>query len=286
MACDLHGGAPMDETTDALRDALTDEASLVKEWMEGLSESSLRAEGLLSDSELEEEARTMLGLLGEATRGGEEEWETLLESMDGLARARVEQGFAPADTTAFVQALRGPLLRRVFDRSGSDVDELLKASRLLDLVLQRMMDAYVRARDAIIAQQQEDLLELSTPVVKLWDDVVALPLVGTLDSRRAMVVMESLLSRIAESGARIAILDITGVSTVDTLVAQHLIKTVTAARLMGAECVLSGIRPQIAQTLVQLGVNLGDVETRATLADAFAAALRRLGVAVVREADE
>lgn len=276
----------MTETTDALRSALTDEGALVKEWMKGLSESSIRAEGLLSDSELEEEARTMLGLLGEAARGGEEEWETLLESMDGLARARVEQGFAPADTTAFVQALRGPLLSRVFVRSGSNVDELLKASRLLDLVLQRMMDAYVRARDAIIAQQQEDLLELSTPVVKLWDDVVALPLVGTLDSRRAMVVMESLLSRIGESGARIAILDITGVNTVDTLVAQHLIKTVTAARLMGAECVLSGIRPQIAQTLVQLGVNLGDVETRATLADAFAAALARLGVVVVREGAE
>lgn len=273
----------MTEATDALREALQDEDALAKEWMEGLAESSIRAEGLLSDSELEEEARTLISLLTDAASGGEEEWETLLESMDGLARARVEQGFAPADTSAFVQALRGPLLRRVFERSGSRLNELLKASRLLDLVLQRMMDAYVRARDAIIAQQQEDLLELSTPVVKLWDDVVALPLVGTLDSRRAMVVMESLLSRIAETGAQIAILDITGVSTVDTLVAQHLIKTVTAARLMGAECILSGIRPQIAQTLVQLGVNLGDVETRATLADAFAMALHRLGESVQQE---
>jgi rsbT co-antagonist protein RsbR len=267
--------------TNALTRALTDDTGLVTEWMEALSQSSLRTEGLVSDHELREEAQTLVRLLAETAGGGEEEWEQLLESMDGLARARVEQGFEPADTTDFIQALRGPLLRRVHERSADGgVDDVLRASKLLDLALQRMMDAYVKARDAIIAQQQEDLLELSTPVMSLWDGVLALPLIGTLDSRRAMVVMEAMLSRIAETGSRIAILDITGVPTVDTLVAQHLIKTVTAARLMGAECILSGIRPQIAQTLVQLGVTLGDIDTRATLADAFAAALRRLGVAV------
>lgn len=264
----------------ALARALEDREPLVKEWMQGLAESSIRAEGLLSDRELREEADVLLELVAQVAQGGEEEWDTLLESMDGLAKARVDQGFAPTETTAFVQALRAPLLRRVHEAAGESVEPLLRTSKLLDLVLQRMMDAYVKARDAIIAQQQEDLLELSTPVVKLWDGILALPLIGTLDSRRAMVVMEKLLSRISDSGSRLAIVDITGVSTVDTLVAQHLIKTVTAARLMGADCILSGIRPQIAQTLVQLGVNLGDITTRATLADAFAAALERRGIGV------
>ena len=144
--------------------------------------------------------------------------------------------------------------------------------------------AFQLSREAIIARQQEELLELSTPVVKLWDGVLALPMIGTLDSARTQVVMESLLQRIVETGSEVAIIDITGVPTVDTLVAQHQLKTVTAIRLMGADCIISGIRPQIAQTIVHLGVNLQGVTTKATLADALAVAFDRSGLMVVKRA--
>src|SRR5678815_5532230 len=143
-------------------------------------------------------------------------------------------------------------------------------------------DRYQRGREEVIARQQQEMLELSTPVVTLWDGVLALPLIGTLDSARTQVVMESLLQRIVDTGAGIAIIDITGVPTVDTLVAQHLLKTVAAARLMGADCIISGIRPQIAQTIVHLGVNLSAVATKASLADAFGLALKRRGLTVTR----
>jgi rsbT co-antagonist protein RsbR len=151
------------------------------------------------------------------------------------------------------------------------------ATMLLDRLALHTTEVYQRARDEIIQRQQADMLELSTPVVKLWDGILALPLIGTLDSRRTQIVMESLLERIVETSAEIAIIDITGVPTVDTLVAQHLIKTVNAARLMGTECIISGIRPQIAQTIVHLGVDLQGVMTKATLADAFHLALQKTG---------
>jgi rsbT co-antagonist protein RsbR len=155
---------------------------------------------------------------------------------------------------------------------------------VLDQLGLHTMTAFMKSREEVILRQQEEMLELSTPVVKLWDGILALPMIGTLDSARTQVVMESLLQRIVETGADVAIIDITGVPTVDTLVAQHLLKTVTAARLMGAECIISGIRPQIAQTIVHLGVELGDVVTKATLADAFAVALQRRGLTMVRAA--
>jgi len=142
------------------------------------------------------------------------------------------------------------------------------------------MEVYQKSREELIERQQRELLELSTPVVELWDDIVALPLVGTLDSQRTQIVMETLLQKIVQTGASIAIIDITGVPTVDTLVAQHLLKTVAATRLMGADCIISGIRPQIAQTIVHLGVNLGEVTTKATLADAFQVALKRIGSSI------
>jgi rsbT co-antagonist protein RsbR len=153
---------------------------------------------------------------------------------------------------------------------------------MLDGLALATTESYQRAREDVIKRQQQELLELSTPVVKLWDGVLALPLIGTLDSARTQVVMESLLERIVATSSSIAIIDITGVPTVDTLVAQHLLKTVAAARLMGADCIISGIRPQIAQTIVHLGVDLGDVATKATMADAVALALERHGFAVVQ----
>jgi rsbT co-antagonist protein RsbR len=162
-------------------------------------------------------------------------------------------------------------------------EQLWRATSLLDTLGLYTTETYQKGREEIIARQQQELLELSTPVVQLWHGVLALPLIGTLDSARTQVVMESLLQAIVETGSSIAIIDITGVPVVDTLVAQHLLKTVAAARLMGADCIISGIRPQIAQTIVHLGVEINDVITKATLADAFAIALTRIGLYVARK---
>jgi rsbT co-antagonist protein RsbR len=163
------------------------------------------------------------------------------------------------------------------DNPAGLADETARASALFDDLGLYTIEVFQKSREQIIMRQQQELLELSTPVVQLWNNVLALPLIGTLDSARTQVVMENLLQKIIDTGASIAIIDITGVPTVDTLVAQHLLKTVAAARLMGADCIISGIRPQIAQTIVHLGVNLEDVITKATLADAFVVALKRTG---------
>ena len=214
------------------------------------------------------------------------QWDDLRAMLAEVSRERGQQGFTPAETATFVFSLKKPLfdlLRREFARDAETLArESWLATELLDKLGLYTTEVYLRVREEIIQRQQQDMMELSTPVVKLWDGVLALPLIGTLDSDRTQVVMESLLQRIVDTGAEIAILDITGVPTVDTLVAQHLIKTVTAARLMGAECIISGIRPQIAQTIVHLGVDLGGVITKATLADAFALAMKKAGLTVSR----
>jgi rsbT co-antagonist protein RsbR len=207
-----------------------------------------------------------------------------------MSRTRSVSGFSPVETATFVFSLKRPLFSRLQKEMDRDAEGLANvtwaATELLDRLGLYTMEVYQKSRDQVIARQQEELLELSTPVVKLWDGILALPMIGTLDSARTQVVMESLLQRIVETGASVAIIDITGVPTVDTLTAQHLLKTVTAARLMGADCIISGIRPQIAQTIVHLGVDLGAVTTKATLADAFRRALemtgQRLGVIAPR----
>jgi rsbT co-antagonist protein RsbR len=204
----------------------------------------------------------------------------------GISRSRGLQGFSPSETATFVFSLKPALFDRLRADPGQDpialFDEVRRADELIDQLGLYTTEQYQKSREEVITRQQQDMLELSTPVVKLWEGILALPMIGTLDSARTQVVMETLLQRIVETGANVAILDITGVPTVDTLTAQHLIKTVTAARLMGAECIISGIRPQIAQTIVHIGVDLGDVTTKATLADAFAAALRQLNLGVGR----
>jgi rsbT co-antagonist protein RsbR len=206
------------------------------------------------------------------------------ELLDELSRARLVQGYSPSETATFVFSLKEPLFdllrREIGDNADSLAREIWTATGLLDKIGLYTTESYVRTREEVIRRQQQELLELSTPVVELWDGVLALPLIGTLDSARTQIVMESLLERIVTSGAEIAIIDITGVPTVDTLVAQHLIKTISAARLMGADCILSGIRPQIAQTIVHLGLEL-NVDSKATMADALALALRRAGKMVV-----
>ena len=208
------------------------------------------------------------------------EWQPMRELLEDLSRDRAVQGYSASETAIFVLSLKEPLFELLREDLGADADRLasetLTADRLIDRLGLYTIECYARTREEVITRQQQELLELSTPVVELWDGILALPLIGTLDSARTQIVMESLLQRIVASGAEIAIIDITGVPTVDTLVAQHLIKTISAARLMGADCILSGIRPQIAQTIVHLGLEL-NVVSKATMADALALALRRSG---------
>jgi len=201
-----------------------------------------------------------------------------------MSTQRARQGFTPVETAMFVFSLKQPLFMRLREALGNDAatlaDLTLTVSTLFDDLGLFTTEVFQTSREQVIVRQQQELLELSTPVVQLWDGILALPLIGTLDSARTQVVMENLLQKIVETGAAIAIIDITGVPTVDTLVAQHLLKTVAAARLMGADCIISGIRPQIAQTIVHLGVNLSNVTTKATLAAAFVIALQRTGKSV------
>lgn len=213
-------------------------------------------------------------------------WSPVRDILQRVSGSRALQGFTPSETATFVLSLKRPIFEMLRERAGRDADalaaEVWRATDLLDGLALFTADTFLRTREDLITRQQQDMLELSTPVVKLWDGVLALPMIGTLDSSRTQTVMESLLQRIVDTGADVAILDITGVPTVDTLTAQHLLKTVAAARLMGAECIISGIRPQIAQTIVHLGVDLGDVVTKSTLADAFKVALARKGLGVAR----
>jgi rsbT co-antagonist protein RsbR len=208
--------------------------------------------------------------------------------LEDLSVSRAQQGFSPSETAAFIFSLKETLFEQLTLDLAKDPRAagiaVIETNQLLDRLGLYTTEVYQTGREKLIVRQQQELMELSTPVVTLWDGVLALPVIGTLDSSRTQVVMENLLQRIVETGAVIAIIDITGVPTVDTLTAQHLLKTVAAARLMGADCIISGIRPQIAQTIVHLGVDLGTVITKATLADAFTIALRRLGLTVAKAA--
>mgnify|MGYP002381285673 CR=1 FL=1 len=214
-------------------------------------------------------------------------WSPARDVLARVSASRAQTGFTPYETATFVFSLKQPLFESLqSDLQGAAFTEALwKVSTLLDGLGLFAMEAYQKSREEIIQRQQQEMLELSTPVVELWTGILALPLIGTLDSSRTQVVMESLLNRIVETGAAIAIIDITGVPMVDTLVAQHLLKTIAAARLMGADCIISGIRPQIAQTIVHLGVELNAVVTKATLASAFSVALRRLELQVTKTKD-
>lgn len=258
---------------------------LLADWIrEQLAASTLRAD-LMKEGELREQSRELLSLVLAATETGSivqtdgPQWTPVRDFLTRMSRSRAQQGFSPAETATFVLSLKQPLFTRLRSEFAQDAqglaDEVWATTSLLDKLGLFTVETYVKSREEIIQRQQREMMELSTPVVQLWDNILALPLIGTLDSERTQVVMESLLQKIVETGASIAIIDITGVPTVDTLVAQHLLKTVAAARLMGADCIISGIRPQIAQTIVHLGVNLSDVITKASLADAFLIALKR-----------
>ncbi|MGH7388513.1 MAG: STAS domain-containing protein [Candidatus Rokuibacteriota bacterium] len=267
------------------------EARILPEWIEAQITATTMPD-LIPESELREQSRAFLRLLIQVLQetGSEDVmapgFAPLRELLDSLSLSRVRQGFTPSETAIFVFSLKQPIFGQLRREVGGDADvlaaETWAATVLIDKLGLYTMEVCQKGREEVVARQQREMLELSTPVVQLWKGVLGLPLIGTLDSNRTQIVMEALLTRIVETGAAIAIIDITGVPTVDTLVAQHLLKTVAAARLMGADCIISGIRPQIAQTIVHLGVELTDVTTKATLADAFAVALQRTGMAVTR----
>jgi len=271
------------------------EQELVPEWLNHQLAAVSTRRDLVNDGELKEQSRRFVEKLRTGLEGMDGNldlaapaWAGARELLDELSRTRARQGFSASETAAFVLSLKQPLYDRLRGDLARDpetlISELWKSTLILDKLGLYVMEVYQKSREEVIVRQQQEMLELSTPVVQLWDGILALPLIGTLDSARTQVVMETLLENIVQTGAGLAIIDITGVPTVDTLVAQHLLKTVAAARLMGAECIISGIRPQIAQTIVHLGVDLGEVVTKATLADAFAIALARTGRTVVKTA--
>jgi rsbT co-antagonist protein RsbR len=254
--------------------------------------AGLRRDNFMKETELRQQSTEFLSLLIDATQSGNltniqaSEWNRVREILTSISNSRARQGFSPRDIALFVFSFKQPLFEQLRQELGGNsdaiADEIWLATNLLDKLGLWTTEAYQKTREEVIMRQQEELLELSTPVVKLWEGILALPLIGTLDSARTQIVMESLLQKIVETGSEFAIIDITGVPTVDTLVAQHLLKTVAAARLMGTDCIISGIRPQIAQTIVHLGVDLSDVVTKGTLADAFVMALERTGFSISR----
>ncbi|HEY2629006.1 MAG TPA: STAS domain-containing protein [Usitatibacter sp.] len=266
------------------------EADILAEWLKEQLAGQTRRDQV-HEIELRSNSKEFLTLMVQAlatsTDIRAEAWGKARDMLTELSASRARQGFSPAETATFVFSLKSPVFARLVKELGSNAQKLADETWAATIVLDKLglftMEAYQKSREEVISRQQRELLELSTPVVTLWDDVLALPLIGTLDSSRTQVVMESLLDKIVETGASLAIIDITGVPTVDTLVAQHLMKTVAAARLMGADCIISGIRPQIAQTIVHLGVDLSAVTTKASLADAFAIALARTGARLVRD---
>lgn len=276
-------------TIDAIR---KNESQLLASWSANLEASGASRDSRISHGEFEGQTKDFLRLLvagsatGDAATLASNEWSETRGFLEKLSRSRALQGFDSANTANFIFSLKRPvfdLLQQVYaDNAAELAAQTWAVSELLDGLGMHTIKTYQKSREEVINRQQEELLELSTPVVKLWDGVLALPMIGTLDSQRTQVVMESLLQRIVETGAEIAIIDITGVPTVDTLVAQHLLKTVTAIRLMGADAIISGVRPQIAQTIVHLGLDLQGIVTKANLADALSLALKRSGFHVTK----
>jgi rsbT co-antagonist protein RsbR len=265
------------------------ETAIGSEWIAQLEALMVRSTSA-SREQLRSHCQQFLKAFAAATRSGElgniehRAWDEVRDLLAEISSSRAKSGSTPSETATFVFSLKQPLFAQMQQSFAADPAALAAASWTVTTLLDRLglytIEVFQKTKDQIIVRQQQELLELSTPVVKLWNGILALPLIGTLDSARTQVVMENILQKIVDTGAMIAIIDITGVPTVDTLVAQHLMKTIAAARLMGADCIISGIRPQIAQTIVHLGVNLEDVITKATLADAFLVALERTGASI------
>ncbi|MGG7604259.1 STAS domain-containing protein [Massilia sp. BKSP1R2A-1] len=283
----------MDYATQISQLIQDQQGAIAAEWL-GQLEALLVRSSPGAREQLRSHTQQFLSALAAATRGGEldnidhRSWDEVRDLLADISSSRAKAGSTPSETATFIFSLKQALFGRLRQGFEGDAEAIAAASWTISTLLDKLglytIEVFQKTKDQIIVRQQQELLELSTPVVKLWNGILALPLIGTLDSARTQVVMENILQKIVDTGASIAIIDITGVPTVDTLVAQHLMKTIAAARLMGADCIISGIRPQIAQTIVHLGVNLEDVTTKATLADAFVVALERTGTSVISKA--
>lgn len=283
----------MSQETEAVLQLLEQNADqIVTDWLQEAGAASTR----ITDAgrrTMRTDAEEIVNGLRQALRAGGDPdafqaapWALLRTTLEALSRSRAAQGQSAGDCSVFVLAFKRPLfvlIQRELEGKGSrQMAAVWTVSTLVDRMAQWTVTTYQQTREEIITRQQQDLLELSTPVIKLFDGVLAVPMIGTLDSSRTQVVMETLLQRIVDTGSRLAIIDITGVPTVDTLVAQHLLKTVSAIRLMGAECIISGIRPQIAQTIVHLGIDLQGIASKASLADALKLAMEQQGFTITR----
>ena len=280
----------LNHTTSSLGTILANHReAILAGWLRDMIDSTRRGD-LMKASELQTQCQQFLQLLTRAatqtTSVQAPAYDPLREMLVETSRTRANQGFSARETATFIFSIKQPLFAAIRETLGKDssamADEMWRTTEIIDGLGLYTTEAYLKAREETIRRQQEEMLELSTPVVKLWEGILALPLIGTLDSARTQVVMESLLEAIVQTNSKVAIIDITGVPTVDTVVAQHLLKTVTAARLMGADCIISGVRPQIAQTIVHLGINLLDITTKATLSDAFSIALQHSGFKFIR----
>jgi rsbT co-antagonist protein RsbR len=278
-------------STSAFAEVITNkEQTIISQWLELQSKTGRRMSGA-EQQDAAREAREFMDGLKTAASGGDDinqaGWAGVRDFLTGLSARRAKSGYTPAETASFVFSLKEPVFTAIEQHLGNDREAALKAVWQTTILIDKLglltMEVFQKTREDVISRQQQELLELSTPVVRLWDNVLALPLIGTLDSARTQIVMQNLLEAIVQTRSDYAIIDITGVPVVDTLVAQHLLKTVAAARLMGADCLISGIRPQIAQTIIHLGVDLSEVTTKATLADAFAEALRRSGLKLAKD---
>ena len=261
------------------------EESILEKWMTAQRKAGIRLD-LIDERTVQENSRELLKAVTMILAQGSNDiaapgWKPLKSQLERLSVTQARQGFSPTETATFVLSLKEPLFELIHSQGSGSVEQIWMVSKMIDKLGLFSIEYYMTGRETVIREQQESLLELSTPVVQLWDGVLAVPLIGALDSNRTQIVMESLLQKIVETESDIAIIDITGVPTVDTMVAQHLLKTITAAKLMGAKCIISGIRPQIAATIVHLGVELGDVVTKSSLADAFKLALKELEVRLV-----
>ena len=264
-------------------------AKVFELWMKNQLQSEALREDLITNDELRSQSDELLTILAEKlteeTLGDSlsESFDPVVEILAGISITRARQGFSPRETGIFILGLKDAivevLLTEIKDAAVL-VQEILKINKVMDNLTIISFETFIKGREEVILRQTDEITEISTPVIRVWDGVLALPIIGTLDSQRTQVVMENLLQEIVATGSGIAILDISGVPTVDSLVAQHLLKTVSATRLMGAECIISGIRPEIAQTIVHLGIDLTSIVTKASLASALAYAFNKLNLQV------
>jgi len=263
---------------------------ILEDWMTNQLEDEGLREDLMSNEELREQSNELLDALLKALTAENvadaqsEDFEMVHEILSGISISRARQGFSPRETGIFVFSLKDALLKNLQSDLKDDpaalVDAIIQINKLMDNLGVVTFETFIKGREEVILRQTDEITEISTPVIRVWDGILALPIIGTLDSARTQVVMENLLQEIVASGSTIAILDISGVPAVDSLVAQHLIKTVAATRLMGAECIISGIRPEIAQTVVHLGIDLSTIVTKASLASALKYAFTMLKLEV------